>query len=152
MKWTAVAASVLVAFVALGALVALIGSRLPRDHVASRTLRLRTTPQEVWTTVLAITTASSVPVDVVEQDPPRRLVTRVKDSEKMFGGTWTILITPDASGSQPASSLAITERGWVANPVFRFVSRYVMGHHATIDSVLTQVAATLHEEPVLTGE
>jgi hypothetical protein len=141
MKWVAL----VVAVVVIVALVALVGSQLPREHVASRTLRLtQTSPQDAWTAVMAATSASSVPVDIVEQDPPRRLVTRVKATEKMFGGTWTIAVAP--------AGVSITENGWVANPIFRFVSRYVMGHHATIDGVLKQVAEKLHEEPVLTGE
>src|SRR5471032_2875578 len=99
MKWIAI---VVFALVVIGALVALLGSQLPRDHVASRTLRLtKTSPQDAWAAVMEATASSSVPVDVVEQDPPRRLVTKVKDSEKMFGGTWTIAIAP--------SGITITE-------------------------------------------
>jgi len=148
MKW------ILIVFGALAVLVllvAMIGSRLPREHVASRTMRLRRTPQEVWAALTQATAGSSVPVDVVEQDPPRRLVTRVKESEKMFGGTWTIAIVPDAS-TDSACTLTITERGWVANPIFRFMSRFVIGHHASIDGLLKQVAAALNEHAVLLGE
>jgi hypothetical protein len=142
MKWIALIVLTLVVIVVL---IAIVGSQLPRDHAASRTLRLtKTSPPDAWTAVMAATSASSVPVDVVEQDPPRRLVTKVKDTEKMFGGTWTIVVAP--------AGITITENGWVANPIFRFVSRYVMGHHATIDGVLKQVAEKLHEEAVLTGE
>jgi len=142
MRWIALLVVVLAVIVAG---VALVGSRLPREHVASRTLRLtKTSPQDAWTAAMAATSASSVPVDIVDQDPPRRIVTKVKDTEKMFGGTWTIAVAP--------AGITITENGWVANPIFRFVSRYVMGHHATIDGVLKQVAAKLGEEPVLTGE
>jgi len=145
MKW------ILIVFGALAVLVllvAMIGSRLPREHVASRTMRLRRTPQEVWAAVTQATASSSVPVEVVEQDPPRRQVTRVKDSEKNFGGTWTIVIAPTPDGA----TLTITENGWVANPIFRFVSRFVIGHHASMDGILKQVAATLNEQAVLTGE
>ena len=145
MKWILIALAVLIVLVTL---VAAIGSRLPREHVASRTLRVRRTPQEVWAAVTQATAASSVPVDILEQDPPRRQVTRVKASEKMFGGTWTIAIAPTPDGA----TLTITENGWVANPIFRFVSRFVMGHHATIDGVLKQVATALNEQPVLIGE
>jgi hypothetical protein len=147
MTWMVIALAVLVIFVAL---IAVIGSRLPRDHAASRSLTVRRTPQEVWAAVTQATAAWSVPVDVVEQDPPRRLVTRVKESEKVFGGTWTIAIVPDATGS--ACTLTITEHGWVANPIFRFLSRFVIGHHASMDGILKQVAAALNEQPVLIGE
>ena len=128
-------------------IVAAIGAALPRDHTASRTLRVRRAPQDVWPVVKRVTAASSVPVDVLEEDPPRRLVTRVKETEKMFGGTWTVAIAPMPDGSE----LTITENGWVANPVFRFVSRFIIGHHATMDDVLKQVAAALDQPAALTG-
>jgi hypothetical protein len=145
MKWLLIVLGVIAVLVVL---IAVIGSRLPREHVASRTLRVRRTPQEVWAAVTQAAAASSVPVDVLEQDPPRRQVTRVKDTEKMFGGTWTIAITPTPEGA----TLTITENGWVANPIFRFMSRFVIGHHATIDGVLKQVAGSLNEQAVLSGE
>jgi hypothetical protein len=144
MKWILIAISGLAALVALAAI---IGAMLPRNHVASRSLTLRRPPQEIWHVIMQATAASSVPVDLVESDPPRRQVTRVKDTEKNFGGTWTITITPTASGG----TLTITEEGWVGNPIFRFVSRYVMGHHATIDRMLKDVAKRFNEDPVLEG-
>lgn len=132
----------------LVAIVALIGSRLPREHVASRTMRVGRPPQDVWTAFKQVTAASSVPVDLVEEVPPLRLVTRVKDTEKMFGGTWTCLIAPSPGGS----TITITEDGWVGNPVFRFMARFVFGHHASIDGVLKDIAKRLNEQPALTGE
>jgi hypothetical protein len=39
----------------------------------------------------------------------------------------------------------------VGNPIFRFVSRYVMGHHATMDGMLKEVAKKFGEQPELTG-
>jgi hypothetical protein len=137
----------LVVVAAVVAVIAAIGATLPRDHVASRSLALRRPAEEVWVAIMQATATSGVPVDVVESDPPRRQVTRVKDTEKMFGGTWTITITPSAAGS----TLTITEDGWVGNPIFRFVSRYVMGHHATMDGMLKDVAKKFGEQPELTG-
>jgi hypothetical protein len=145
MKWIAI---VVVALIVVIAVVAFIGSTLPRNHTASRTLRVKRSPGEVWPVVTQAMNTSSVPVDVLESDPPRRLVTRVKESEKMFGGTWTVTATPADVGA----TLTIVEDGWVANPVFRFVSRYVMGHHATMDAILTSVAKTLGEPVELSGE
>ena len=99
--------------------------------------------EDAWTAVIAGHRAPrDVPVDVVESDPPRRLVTRVKETEKMFGGTWTIAIAPTATDG---TTVTITEDGWVGNPIFRFVSRFVIGHHATMDGMLKQVAKTLGE-------
>ena len=145
MKWILVALALVVVLVAV---VVAIGARLPREHVASRTLRVRRTPQEIWPILIQTTAASSVPVDVVEQIAPRRMVTRVRETEKMFGGTWTCVIAPVPEGS----TLTITEDGWVANPIFRFMSRMVIGHHATMDGMLKQVAKRLNSEPALSGE
>jgi len=123
-------------------------STLPRTHKASRTLRVKRPPADVWPVVIQVTQASDVPVDVLDSQPPHRLVTRVTEKEKNFGGTWTIDLTPVGEGS----TVTIAEDGWVANPIFRFVSRVVIGHHATMDGVLKQVAKGLDEEGVLTGE
>jgi len=144
MKWILMALVVMAAVVAV---IAAIGATLPRNHVASRSLALRRPAEEVWPAIMQATAASGVPVDVVESDPPRRQVTRVKDTEKMFGGTWTITITPSPTGS----TLTITEDGWVGNPIFRFVSRFVMGHHATMDGMLKAVAKQFEEQPELSG-
>jgi len=144
MKWILIALVVVVAVIAV---IAAIGATLPRDHIATRSLALRRPAEEVWPAIMQATAASGVPVDVVESYPPRRQVTRVKDTEKMFGGTWTITITPSPTGS----TLTITEDGWVGNPIFRFVSRYVMGHHATMDGMLKDVAKKFGEQPELTG-
>ncbi len=153
MKWVWF---ILIGLATLVAVVAVIGMQLPRNHVASRTLRVRRPPQDVWPVVTQLMAASSVPTDIVENDQPRRLVSRVKDTGKMFGGTWTVTMTPledraTATG-QTASSLTITEDGWVANPIFRFVSRFIVGHHATMDGILKNVAKQLGEEPSLFGE
>jgi hypothetical protein len=145
MKWLGL---VVAGLAALAATVALVGTQLPRDHVASRTLRVRRPPEEVWPVVTRLMGSSSVPVDVIEHDPPRRLVSRVKETEKMFGGTWTVVSTPQPDGS----TLTITEAGWVGNPIFRFVSRFVVGHHATMDGILKNVAKELGEAPTLSGE
>ena len=144
MKWILIGVAAIGAVVAL---VAVIGATLPRNHVASRSLAVRRSPEEIWPVIMQATASSGVPVDVIQSDPPRRQVTRVKDTEKMFGGTWTITVTPTPIGG----TVTITEDGWVGNPIFRFVSRYVMGHHATMDGILKEVAKKFGEEPELSG-
>lgn len=136
MKWVWF---VVVGIAALVAIMAIIGARLPREHRASRTVRLPRPPADVWVVVTRNASAASVPVDVLESTPPFRLVTRVKESETHFGGTWTIAIAPVDDGS----TLTITEDGWVANPIFRFISRYVIGYYATMDALLKSVAKEL---------
>ena len=145
MKWIAIVAGG-VALLVAG--IAAVGSMLPRTHKASRTLRVTRAPDVVWPLVIRAMQTSSVPVDILEQTPPHRLVTRVSEREKNFGGTWTLTITPVAGGSD----VTVVEDGWVANPIFRFVSRFVIGHHATMDGILKQLAASLNQEAALSGE
>jgi hypothetical protein len=145
MRWVLIIVGGLVLLIVI---VAAIGATLPRTHTASRTLRVRRSPQEAWTAITQAMTTSDVPVDIVESDPPRKLVSKVKETEKMFGGTWTVAVAPVENGS----TVTITEDGWVANPIFRFVSRFAMGHHATMDGMLKSVAKNFGEEPVLSGE
>ena len=145
MKWIVTVVGGLVLLIAV---IAAIGATLPRNHTASRTLRVRRPPQDAWTAITQAMSTSDVPVDILESDPPRKLVSKVKDVEKMFGGTWTVAIAPVDGGS----TLTITEDGWVGNPIFRFVSRFVIGHHATLDGMLKSVAKQFGEGPSLSGE
>jgi hypothetical protein len=150
MKWTILGVVIVTVPVAV---VAVIGALLPRDHVASRTLATRRPAQEVWAVISdpafgKNATGQDVPVETVESMPPKKLVTRIADPNQPFGGTWTFIITPTPTGS----TLTITEAGWVSNVIFRFVSRFIMGHHATMDTYLRNVAKRLHEEAALSGE
>ena len=149
MKWLLIG---LAALAALVVVIAVIGAMLPRDHVASRTLTTRRPPEDLWTLVsnpafAKDATEQDVPVETIESVPPYKLVTRVADPRQPFGGTWTFVIAPAPGGS----TLTITENGWVSNVIFRFVSTFIMGHHATMDTYLKNVAKRLNEEPTLSG-
>jgi hypothetical protein len=71
------------------------------------------------------------------------LVVRIADPKLPFGGTWTYEIAPIPKGS----SLRIREDGEVYNPLFRFLSRFVFGHSATIDAYLKSLAKKFGEPP-----
>ena len=71
-------------------------------------------------------------------EPPSLLVARIADPKLPFGGTWTYRIAPAAGGSD----LTITEDGEVYNVFFRFMSRFVFGHHATMDGFIKHLAGT----------
>jgi uncharacterized protein YndB with AHSA1/START domain len=76
---------------------------------------------------------------VDESVRPKRLRTRIADSTLPFGGTWTF----DISARNDATELRITEDGEVYNPLFRFMSRFVFGHHASIETYLKDADAAL---------
>jgi len=151
--------------VGLGLIVVVVGYLLPVKHVAIVSAQIPATPEQVWsalTDVAAypkwrgdVTSIEMLPADsghvawrergkndaisfAIEQaEPPRRLVTRITDKSLPFGGGWEYTVTPEGSGSR----VQITEHGEVYNPVFRFVSRFIMGHTATASAYLKALGA-----------
>ena len=150
MKWLLI----LALFLAVPLLLVLIvGSLLPKNHTVSRTTSLRQSPDAVWAVISGPPnwrpdvrsfaelpphdghrmwsetdkSGQTITYEAMESIAPRRLVTRIADPKLPFGGTWTYEISPTSDGC----TLTITENGEVYNPVFRFVSRFIMGHAAT---------------------
>jgi uncharacterized protein YndB with AHSA1/START domain len=144
-------------------IVAGIGYTLPVKHSATRERTYAAAPSAVFAT---ITTPADFPkwrrgLKRVEQLPEengkrmfreiggdgeiafrieesvsdRRLVLRIADKSLPFGGSWTYELTPAADGT----TLRITEDGEVYNPLFRFMSRFVFGHHRTIENYLADL-------------
>ncbi len=148
----------------------LIGYTLPRDHVATSTITLRQPPDSVWVVVQDFgrygewweyvdrmepsthdgrpiwnqydSRNQVIPYEVVESDPPRRLVTRIVDAGLPFGGTWTY----EVARHQDGSTVTITEDGAIYNPVFRVVARFIMGYHGTMDGYLTALGRRFGED------
>ena len=73
---------------------------------------------------------------------PGRLVVRIADETLPFGGRWIYDVVPDGPDGT-GTRLTITEDGIVRNPVFRFLSRFVFGHTATLDAFLRDLSAHL---------
>jgi hypothetical protein len=69
---------------------------------------------------------------VEESIPPTRLVTRIEGDNLPYGGAWAYALEPQGN----LTRITITEHGEVYNPVFRFISRYIIGHTGTIDTYL----------------
>jgi hypothetical protein len=130
------------AIVGLVAAIALVGSQLPVDHVAASRARYRADIEAVWSAVESEIAADDMELEIVERDPPRRLVTRIPPGGP-FGGSWTCELA-----ERKDTTLTITERGEVENVFFRFVSRFVFGHHATQERFLRAVGTRLRETAV----
>lgn len=150
-------------------MVVVIGFLLPKQHVASRAITLKRKPEDVFQLISDFKAASSwrsdvkevdllppaeghfryrekgtngaITMEVVESNPSSRLVTCIADKDLPFGGIWIFDISPTADGCR----LNITERGEVYNPVFRFVSRFVLGYHRTLDTYLQNVGRKFEE-------
>jgi len=154
----------------LAGVVALLGARLPKTHVASRSILLHQSPQNVYAVVRDF---SSVPTwredvtrieveeqgsgplyfrevgkngtvnyELVEDLPAERMVTRIRDTDLGYSGQWTYTFVAENGGTR----VMIREDGEVSNVLFRFMSRYIFGHTATIDGYLTSLAKRFGEE------
>lgn len=61
---------------------------------------------------------------IEEEAPAQRFVTTIEDKNLPYGGSWIFELEPSARGTR----LRITEEGEVYSPLYRFVSRFIMGH------------------------
>jgi hypothetical protein len=87
----------------------------------------------------------SILYEVERTVPGQMLITRIADRSLPFGGTWTYTLTPDGD----STTLRIVEDGEVYNPIFRFISRFVLGHNATMDQFLRDVGKKVGEENIV---
>lgn len=69
---------------------------------------------------------------VVESRPPARLALRLQGAGPGFEGTWRFDLAAVSGGTR----LTVTERGEIDNPVFRFLSRFVVGYGKGLDAYL----------------
>ena len=157
-----------------GIIVFVIGSFLPEEHVASKTLTLRQPPETVWQVIsdfanqpkwnsemkrverLADRNGHAVwqeemsgmklPLETLETEAPKKLVRRIASEDLGFGGDWEYIITPTIEGG---CQLTITERGKVPNVLFRFMSKYVFGHTATMEKYMRALAGKFGETPAI---
>ena len=125
--------------VGLLVVLAILGAFLPRAHVATVSARFAAAPERLWPAVLEYVAATKdPPTEIVEQEAPRRLVTKISDPKLPFGGTWTWAV-------EPGTTVTITEDGWISNTLFRFLARFVFGHHASARAALKKIARALGE-------
>jgi uncharacterized protein YndB with AHSA1/START domain len=164
--WLKVTLVVVGILVGVPVLLALVGLFLPRDHVATLTVRHDAPVERVWalvsdppgwpswngdlSEVKRLDDRDGRPVwrlegklggftlEIVEVEPMRRMVTRVVD-ESAFGGTWTWELEPAEAGTR----LTLTEHGEVYNPIFRTLGRFVFDERATIEAWNRALASAL---------
>lgn len=158
---------------ALAVLALLIGMFLPEKHVAEMGCYLDASPEKVWDLIANfeaqpkwrtnIQRVERLPdhhgnevwrevegknrqlsYETVKFSPPHLLVRRIVDEGLPFGGSWTFEITAEGRGAQ----LRIVERGEVHNLLFRFVSKVIIGHTATMRQYLNNLQRALKSQSV----
>jgi uncharacterized protein YndB with AHSA1/START domain len=171
-RWVIIVLAVLIFFLVA---VALAGAMLPAQHSVTRTITLKQPPEAVWQAItdhakepewrhdlVSVTkladrnghelfeekykNGDSMKIETVESQSPSRLVRDVVDNP-IFSGRWTYTLTTVSEGT----SISINETGSVPNPVFRFVSRFVIGHTTTLDRYLANLAGRFGYTHILIG-
>lgn len=75
--------------------------------------------------------------ELVEAPDARKFTSTILDKDLPFDGTWTITLSDTEGGTR----VAIEERGRVKDALYRFFSRFVFGHTATMEAYLDALAA-----------
>jgi polyketide cyclase/dehydrase/lipid transport protein len=158
--------------VGLMLLVVLVGWLLPVGHRATREATLRVSPARLFA---LLTTPADFPkwrtgvksIELLPREtggpqqfrevsgygtilytitralPDRELVTQIADRNLPYGGGWTCEIIPVGADS---ATLRVTENGEIYNPLFRFVSRFILGYHSSLDRYLRDVGKHFAQE------
>jgi uncharacterized protein YndB with AHSA1/START domain len=168
MPWTAIF-TVIGILVALVVIALVIGSNLPREHVAVVRTRYAAPPAAVWSLLSDPSAAPTwrkdvkrvekipdinghpawkeesgfglITYELVESTDSVSRTTRIADETLPYGGQWEHRLAPAGSGTE----LTITERGFVKPALFRFMSRYLFGYTATLKGLMTELGTKLGE-------
>ncbi|WP_419934443.1 SRPBCC family protein [Candidatus Palauibacter sp.] len=147
-----------------------VGRSLPQNHVAAVRAEFAASPDEIFETIVdfrahpewrpsverveelpsrdgrpawvELGATGPLPMELTESEPPTRLVATIISEGLPFGGRWIYEIEPAATGA----TVTITEEGEVYSAIFRFVSRYIMGHHASASLFLSDLGAHFGED------
>jgi len=166
MRWIPIILALFSAFVGLAFV---LGSRLPRDHVATVRAKYRVQPEAIWALIsdprgarawrkdlksvevlplvdgkLAWREESgggTVNFAMTDWDPPRRMTTRITSNDLPYGGQWEFSLVP----SDEETELSITERGFVKPALFRFMARFFLGFTSSLEGYHRALGARLGE-------
>lgn len=150
----------------LGVLV--IGWLLPKRHVATRSASYRAKPEQLYSLIAGpqnwrpdVLHCEAVPdaggrdlqretardggtmtYELMDGVPPTSIKRRIATENLPYGGTWTFSIQPNAD----VTTVRITEDGQIYNPMFRFMSRFILGYTGTIDNYLRALGKATGQE------
>jgi len=145
-----------------------VGMVLPKAHTASRSAVFKSTPERLFALIDGPQTwrsnvrkyellasqndlrqwretdrhGQTITYEAVERQPPTLLKTRIVTPDLPYSGSWTLNLEPEDG----FTVLRITEQGDVYNPVFRFVSRFVIGQNRTIETYLRDLGMATGQE------
>ena len=143
----------------------LIGWLLPIKHTANRSLLINAELDQVWHKISDYSvmpewrielekvtqisagvwqelskSGDSIEFETIQSVPQQRLVRKIVGENLLFGGSWTFEISRQGDKTQ----IKIIENGEVYNVIFRFVAKFMMGYHRSMDTYLEQLQASFN--------
>lgn len=145
-----------------------IGALLPKRHVASRSASFRATPDQLFSLISGpqnwrpdvlhcesvqdpsgrdlqretTRDGQTISYELFDRTPPLSIKRRIVTEKLPFSGTWTFSLQPHDA----FTTVRITEDAEVYNPVFRFMSRFVLGYTGTMDRYLRALATATNQD------
>ncbi len=134
----------------------LTGRSIPEQHMASVSREFTSSQHDVWQVLSDFSqwpawrsdlkeiklghnvftevskNGEAIDYRIEEFNTPERIVIRIATTDLPFGGTWTFEITPKGEGC----TVTITENGEVYNPIFRVISKFLIGHTSSMEKCL----------------
>ncbi|PJZ75976.1 LIC10604 family protein [Leptospira neocaledonica] len=159
-----IAGIILLSVICLIVLLVLSGYLLPKDHVASVEKNFSSSSESIYKIIRNVheyqgwrsglksveiesnmiwtesdSHGNNIRFGIIEERSPNYLKTKILNEDLPFGGGWEFEISPDGSNTK----LKITEKGFVTNPLFRVLSKFVFGHDATMKTYLEDLSKRL---------
>jgi hypothetical protein len=148
--------------------VLVVGSLLPKGHVASRSASFRDTSEHLFSLIAGpqgwrpdvlryetvpntggrafvretTRNGETITYELLDPVPNTSIKRRIATENLPYSGSWTFSLQPNGG----ITIVRITENGEVHNPVFRFMSRFVFGHTRTIDAYLHALGKATGQE------
>lgn len=150
--------------------VVVIGALLPKHHRVSRAASFRATPEQLFALIAGpqnwrpdvkqfetVPDASgrelvrettrngeTITYELFNRKPPQSIERRIAAQGLPYSGEWIFLLQRE----NDSTTVRITEDGEVYHPIFRFVSRFVIGHTRTLDAYLRALANATGQQQV----
>jgi len=84
----------------------------------------------------------TITYELLDRMPPWSVKRRISTENLPYSGTWTFSLR----ANDGITIVQITEDGQVYNPVFRFVSRFILGQTHTMDAYLRALGKATGQE------
>jgi len=146
------------------------GYLLPKHHVATRAAVYRATPDQLYAYIAgpqnwrpevlhseldngpngqrilreSTRDGNETTYEISACDFPKSLTRRIIGKNLPFDGSWTYTLQPSSSGT----TVRITEDANIYNPVFRFMSRFILGYTGTMEKYLRALGSATGQPQV----